>query len=68
MIYPFSPVFDNWLHRRLFENRFKGLTEEELLALDAELERDVIQPNPSYSLRAPTPPPCLLYTSDAADE
>ena len=35
----------------------QGLTEEELLALDEELERDVIQPNPSYSLRAPTPPP-----------
>ena len=35
----------------------KGMSEAELLALDEELERDVIQPNPSYSLRAPTPPP-----------
>ena len=51
----------------MFENRFIGLTEEELLALDAELERDVIQPNPSYSLRAPTPPP-VASDSESSDE
>merc|ERR1712130_101881 len=44
----------------------KGLTEDELKALDEELERDVIQPNPSYALRAPTPPP-ELSDDDSSD-
>ena len=35
-------------------------------ALDEELERDVIQPNPSYALRAPTPPP-ELSDDDSSD-
>ncbi|CBY32981.1 unnamed protein product [Oikopleura dioica] len=45
----------------------KGMSEAELLALDEELERDVIQPNPSYSLRAPTPPP-TISDDDSSDE
>ena len=37
-------------------------------ALDEELERDVIQPNPSYSLRAPTPPPALSDDDSSDDD
>ena len=36
-------------------------------ALDEELERDVIQPNPSYALRTLTPPP-ELSDDDAEPE
>ena len=49
------------------EELMKGLTEEELLSLDEELERDVIQPNPSYSLRAPTPPPQMSDDDSSSD-
>ena len=44
------------------------MTEEELAALDEELERDVIQPNPSYSLRAPTPPPQISDEESSSEE